>query len=960
MLDMYLSPFELQRVTRELFVNPVTEEERGIEEELFDWVIEVGYKPGVTDSVGRTAKVAIEDLLGRKLQQTEAVYTSTQYLITGKLTRQQIWKIGRELLANEVIENVLVLSHGEVMSGGLKVQPPVVRGTQEVHVKEYELNVDDEELIRISREGVLALSLEEMKTLKEYFNKPETIASRTAQGLPANPTDVEVEMIAQTWSEHCKHKIFNARVEYEDHEAGRKEVIDGLFKTYIVRATEEAARTVSWLVSVFEDNAGVIAFSERLNVVAKVETHNSPSALDPYGGAMTGIVGVNRDPLGTGKGAAPMLNLFAFGFGNPFSRIGVPEKMLHPRRIRDGVHRGVIDGGNQSGIPLARGREVYDPRYGEIGGKPVVYCGTVGTMPRMILGEGSEVKRVQPGDYIVMVGGRIGKDGIHGATFASEELHESSPVQAVQIGDPITQKKMSDLLLEARDLGLYRGITDNGAGGLSSSVGEMARLSGGCELWLERAPLKYQGLDPWEILLSEAQERMTLAVDPEKLDAFLSLAAEREVEATALGRFTDSGKFHAKYAGKTVAYVDMEFLHNGLPRKKLQAVWKRVSNEEPNLDEPDDFSLALKEMLGRLNICSIEKKLRQYDHEVKGLSVVKPLTGRERDVPSDATISLLEYGSYEGLILAEGICPHYSDIDTYHMAQSAMDEAVRRVIAAGGRLPDRDRILCVLDNFSWCDPEPSENNPDATYKMAQLVRACKGLYDYASYFGIPFISGKDSMKNDSIIEGKRVSIPPTILVTGLAKLKDVRKAVTLDLKHAGDCVYVVGETFDELGGSEYLRYLGEREVGRPYVGNNVPKVNLQKAMAIYKALGEATENGLVESAHTPTFGGLGVALALTAFAGMLGLDVDLRNVPAEGVDRDSVLLFSESNSRFIVTVSQSNRERFEKCLAGVPFALVGRVTEEQRLRVRGSGGRLLIDSDLTELKQAWKKTFEGI
>ncbi|MEM2094322.1 MAG: AIR synthase-related protein, partial [Candidatus Bathyarchaeia archaeon] len=676
--------------------------------------------------------------------------------------------------------------------------------------------------------------------------------------------------------------------------------------------------------------------------------------------AMTGIVGVNRDPLGTGKGAAPMLNMFVFGLGNPFSKVRVPEKMLHPRRIRDGVHKGVIDGGNQSGIPLARGREVYDPRFGEVGGKPLVYCGTVAIMPRQILGEGSEVKHVEPGNYIIMVGGRIGKDGIHGATFASEELHERSPVQAVQIGDPITQKKMVDLLLEARDLGLYRGITDNGAGGLSSSIGEMARLPGGCEVWLERAPLKYQGLDPWEILLSEAQERMTLAVEPEKVDAFLALAAEMEVEATVMGRFTDSGKFHAMYAGRTVAYVDMEFLHNGLPRKSLQATWRRVVNLEPSLREQDDYNQVLKDMLGRLNVCSIEKKLRQYDHEVKGLSVIKPLVGKERDVPSDATISLLEYGSYEGLALAEGICPHYSDIDTYHMAQSAMDEAVRRIIAVGGKLPSREDVLCVLDNFSWCDPEPSESNPDATYKMAQLVRACKGLYDYAIYFGVPFISGKDSMKNDSIIEGKRVSIPPTILITSLAKIRDVRKAVTLELKRPGDLVYVVGETYDEMGGSEYLRYLGEKARGHPYVGNSVPKVNLERALATYKALSRAIDEGLVQSAHTPTVGGLGVALALTAFAGMLGLDIDLGKAPMKGVDKNCVLLFSESNSRFIVTVSPSDRERFEECLAGVPYALVGKVTEEQRIRVRGLGGILLIDCELTDLKKAWKKTFEDI
>jgi phosphoribosylformylglycinamidine synthase len=806
----------------------------------------------------------------------------------------------------------------------------------------------------------LALNLDEMRAIRDYFSLPETVAARTAQGLPCNPTDVEIEMLAQTWSEHCKHKIFNAKVLYEDEETGGKDVIDGVFRTYIRAATEEAGKKVDWLISVFEDNAGVVAFNDRLNVVAKVETHNTPSALEPYGGALTGIVGVNRDPLGTGKGAKLMFNVFTYCFGSPFYDGRMPPRMLHPRRIRDGVHKGVIDGGNQSGIPLARGREVYDPRYGEKGGKPLVYCGTVGIMPRLINGEGSEVKRVVAGDYIVMVGGRIGKDGIHGATFSSEELHKGSPVQAVQIGDPITQKKMSDLLLEARDLGLYRAITDNGAGGLSSSIGEMARLCGGCEVWLERAPLKYEGLDPWEILLSEAQERMTLAVDPARLEEFLALARRRDVEATVLGKFTDSGKFHAKYGDWTVAFLDMSFLHEGVPQKSLKAVWKRPRHEEPNLPEPDDYNQVLKEMLGRLNVCSIEKKLRQYDHEVKGLSVVKPLVGKEYDCPSDASVNILEYGSKEGLIIAEGICPHYSDIDTYHMAQSAMDEAVRRVVAVGGKLPSRETMLSVLDNFCWCDPEPSETNPDAFYKMAQLVRACKGIYDYATFFGIPFISGKDSMKNDSVIDGVRVSIPPTLLITALAKLDDAEKVVTMNVKRACDIIYILGLTKNELGGSEYYRYIGEKIGGRPYVGNSVPQVDLKRAKTLYEALSRATDAGLVHSVHTLTLGGLGVGLALIAFGGMLGLEVHLSKVPVDYISRNWELLFSESNGRFLVTVPEDKEAAFETTMAGNTYAPIGRVVDERRLRVFGLDGSLIIDAELAELKRAWKATMEEI
>ena len=959
-LDISLTVNELEDVKKKLLTDPVTQRIFIDDEGAFDWLIEVGYKPGVTDNVGRTTKVAIEDLLGRKLGEEERVYTSTQYLLTGSISHEDALRIGRELLANELIENLTVLSFFDARTKGVNIPLPIIKGQTQINVKEHDLEVNDKELVRISREGVLALSLEEMKAIRDYFRLLETITGRAVQGLSRYPTDVELEILAQTWSEHCKHKIFNAKVFYEDLDKGKTEVIDSVFKTYIKAPTEDVKKRIDWLISVFEDNAGVVAFNDRLSVVAKVETHNSPSALEPYGGAITGIVGVNRDPLGTGKGAKLMFNVFTYCFGNPFYDGKIPQRMLHPRRIRDGVHKGVIDGGNQSGIPLARGREIYDARYGEKGGKPLVFCGTIGIMPRLIDGEGTEKKRVTPGDFIIMVGGRIGKDGIHGATFSSEELHEGSPVQAVQIGDPITQKKMSDLLLEARDTSLYRGITDNGAGGLSSSVGEMARYCGGCEVWLDRAPLKYAGLDPWEILISEAQERMTLAIDPTKLEMFLSLASRRDVEATVIGRFTDSGKFHVKYGERTVAFLDMEFLHEGVPQKSMKAIWKQQQYEEPKLPEPSNYGEALGDMLGRLNLCSIEKKLRQYDHEVKGLSIIKPLIGKECDIPSDATVNLLEYGSQEGLIITEGIRPHYSDIDAYWMAQSALDEAIRRVIATGGKLPNRDRMLSILDNFCWCDPEPSDTNSDASYKMAQLVRACKGIYDYAIYLGIPLISGKDSMKNDSVMQGIRVSIPPTLLITALAKLDDIKNATTMDVKQAGNAVYLLGLTRNELGGSEYYRYLGEKARGKPYVGNNVPKVDLCRIKSLYEALSQAIGKGLVSSAHALTLGGLGVGLAQIAFGGTLGLEIHLCNVPKENVSKDSEILFSESNGRFLVTVPEEKRKDFELTMKESTFAFLGNVVEEKHLLIFGLDGRLIADADLGELKHKWSVVLEGI
>jgi phosphoribosylformylglycinamidine synthase len=952
-IDARLSSDEVERVRRE-FTDPVIQQSVAgrLEVEPFDWLITVGFRPGVTDNVGRTAKTAIEDMLGRKLANTDAVYTETQYLIRGrKLSRGDVQRIATGLLANELIQNVRVQSFDEWRQSPPDLSVPVVQGTSAIRVKEIDLDVSDQDLMRISREGILALSLEEMRCIRDYYAAPGRAEERDEVGLPSKPTDVELEMLAQTWSEHCKHKIFNAVIEYDDGE--KHLTIDSLFDSYIRRSTKELASRRDWLLSVFKDNAGVIRFNDTWNLAYKVETHNSPSALDPYGGAMTGIVGVNRDPFGTGRGARLLVNVWGYCLGSPFYDDKLPEGLLHPRRIRDGVHKGVIDGGNQSGIPYGRGWEVFDDRYI---GKPLVYCGTVGIMPRDVCGEPSHEKRADAGDLIVMVGGRIGKDGIHGATFSSEELHKGSPAQAVQIGDPITQKKMTDFLLEARDLGLYRCITDNGAGGLSSSVGEMARFAGGCELDLSKAPLKYQGLDPWEILLSEAQERMTLAIHPSRIDEFLALAMRREVEATVLGQFTDSGKFHAKYGERTVAYLDMEFLHDGLPKMMLKAVWEPPLHAEPDLDSVPDLDESLTAMLGDLNICSIEKKCRQYDHEVKGLLVVKPFVGANNDMPSDASVFLADYGSREGIVLTEGVNPHLSDLDTYRMVAWCIDLAVRRAVGTGCALGH----MAGLDNFCWPDPVQSEKTPDGHYKLAQLVRANMALYDYTKAFGVPLISGKDSMKNDSTRGGVKISIPPTVLFSLIGKIGDVGRAVTMDAKQAGDVVYILGETKPEMGASEYFRHLARRS-GKPQaIGSSAPAIDAKESLALLRAVERAVKRGLVHSVHAPGKGGLGVGLAKVAFAGEMGMEIDLSRVPARGVERDDLLLFSESGGRFIVTVPAIHAARFESAMRSVPYARVGHVTETRRLRLTGLLGKVVLDADVLKLKRAWKATLDAI
>ena len=939
---------EVQKVA-EALVNPVlqklrvgegpaiTQEEAGCKA-----IVVIGFKPGVTDNVGRTAQAAIGDIIGRKLRNDEQVFSSVEYLLYGdNVTEELARKVGRDLLANELIQTVRVYT-GEALAAPLPLNLPVVTGSAGGKVRKYNLEVSDEELMEISRKGILALSLEEMKAIQNYFR---TARGREAYGLDQEPTDVELEVLAQTWSEHCKHKIFAAEIDYENLDSGEKEHIVSCYKTYVQKSTKEIGEQVDWLVSVFHDNAGVIKFNDKVDLVYKAETHNSPSALDPYGGAMTGIVGVNRDPLGTGQGADLLINVWGYCLGSPFTPDEeVPPGLLHPRRLRDGVHKGVIDGGNQSGIPYGLGWEYFDERYI---GKPLVYCGTVGTLPKKIGNVKGSEKSIEPGDLIVMGGGRIGKDGIHGATFSSEELHQESPTAAVQIGDPITQKKLSDFIYEARKRGLYRFITDNGAGGLSSSVGEMAETCGGCRLDLATAPLKYSGLDPWEILVSEAQERMSFAVPREHIEEFKKLAEARDVEVTVMGEFTDDGKFHILYGDKTVALIDIDFMHEGLPRYQLKARWALPKFPEPEFAERD-LTSDMVSMMGRLNICSDEFKARQYDHEVKGLSVIKPFVGVNRDVVGDATVTMIEPLSTEGVILSCGLLPRYSDIDTYWMMASIIDLAIRRIIAVGGKLGH----IAGLDNFCWPDPVQSEKTPDGEYKLGQLVRANQALYNITKEYLVPCISGKDSMKNDSTRGGRKISIPPTVLFSAISKMDDIRHAVTLEAKNPGDLVYIIGETARELGGSEYFNMLGA-------TGNNVPKVNVKKAIAIYNAVSSITEQDFATALHTPALGGLAAGFARMAIAGCVGMAIDLEKIPTSESCLPQEILFSESNSRFIMTVKPENSCQVEKLLAEIPFARVGVVTADNQVVIRNHGKQIAA-APTDQLRNAYKSTLANL
>lgn len=942
-LNAALSEEELERVRAELFTDPIIQDSAVDRSLAFDYdcLVEVGFLPGVTDNVGRSALEGVQDTLGRNLAPGEGVYKSTAYALSG-VDRETASRVASGLLANELIEQFVVKTEAEMktLDGTPLLALPVVTQQSDATVGEIALDLSDAELVALSRDRMLALDLEEMRVIRDYYARPEMRASREKAGLPAAPTDIELEILAQTWSEHCKHKIFNALIAYED-ETGHRQ-IDSLFKTYIKGVTDEVAKRVPWLVSVFEDNAGIIQFDGAHVFALKAETHNSPSALDPYGGAMTGIVGVNRDVLGAGLGFQCIFNTDVFCVGSPFYTGEIPPRLQHPKRVLRGVHSGVRDGGNQSGIPDLNGAIVFHERFL---GKPLVFCGTGGISPAVVGGKPVSEKAARPGDVIIMTGGRIGKDGIHGATFSSEALHEGSPATAVQIGDPITQKKMADFLLEARDLGLYTCITDDGAGGLSSSIGEMARKPGGAAVHLDKAPLKYAGLAPWEIFLSEAQERMTLAVPPDCLDAFMDLARRREVEATALGEFTNTGRLECYFEGSLIAALDMDFLHDGLPRMHLEARLESVQ-AAPELLLPgdaNDLTSDLLAVLGSLNVCSKESFVRMYDHEVLGQSVLKQFQGIRHEGPGDAGVIKPVSGSERGLAVSCGICPKYSDLDAYAMAACAVDEAVRNLVAVGAGLGN----IAGLDNFCWPDPVQSASTPDGRHKLAQLVRSCEALYDVCLAYDIPLISGKDSMKNDYRIGDTKISIPPTLLFTAVAMLEDVRKVVSMDVKGAGHAVYVLGETGDEMGGSEYLALRGQS-------GANAPQVSPLSARALYERLHRAVNAGLVASCHDVSDGGLGVALAESAFAGGYGMTVTLSPL---GVENGVIAVFSESQSRFVVTVRPEHTAAFEATLDGSPWYRVGETSLEPVLRVICGDGKML-NAELSVLRDAWKNTLD--
>jgi len=944
------------KLARDLFCDPVVEV-AAVNEPIYDddlaCLIEVVRKPGVMDPVVASIRKAIAD---RKFSAGH-IATGRKYLlyypIGHSLGESSVLHLGRKVLANECIEEIHIDKPAPVHAP--RGQTPFVLRHVQLSGK------DDQELVDISKQGCLSLTAAEMRSIQKYYD-----------GLKRTPTDVELETIAQTWSEHCRHKTLRGTIDFSA--PGGTKHYRNLLKETIVYATESIGH--GGCLSVFKDNAGVVAFDDEWALTFKVETHNHPSAIEPYGGAGTGIGGVIRDTMGTGLGAKPIANTDVFCFGMPdLSYDRLPAGTLHPKRIMAGVVAGVRDYGNRMGIPTVNGAVHFDPRYV---GNPLVYAGSIGLIPRDKIS-----KKTHPGDLIVVLGGRTGRDGIHGATFSSIELSENSEMVssgAVQIGNAIEEKKVLDLMLKARDAGLYTCVTDCGAGGLSSAIGEMGEELGAV-VELDKVPLKYSGLTYTEIWISEAQERMVVSVPFNRWARFAQLCSDEDVEGTVIGTFSSDKMLRLKFNNTVVGELSMEFLHGGLPVVVRQATWTPPVERQTDRSTVDMvmtmqemtgldlkaiakarsnpsliYGPMLRKILAHPTVASKQWIIRQYDHEVQGRTVVKPLTGVKDDGPSDAAVLTPILGSTRGFAVGCGLCPQFTERDPREMAKLAVDECLRNLVAVGG---DPDNTF-ILDNFSW-------GNTSKPEQLGSLVLACEGATEAAIAFGTPFISGKDSLNNEYTVftplggpDGETtttgsaltIAIPGTLLISGLAMVDDVRLCVTMDLKKAGNLLFVVGLTGDDLGGS-HLNLL----TGTSILAGQIPTVDLKLAKSLHRAMHKAIVKKTVRACHDLSEGGLAVAIAEMAFAGGLGATIEIGRVPVPRTLPPNVVLFSESASRYIVEVPKELRQDFESVFAGLPHACVGEVQPQPTLKCIGPDRELWIDDSLETLKVAWQSAF---
>jgi phosphoribosylformylglycinamidine synthase len=1066
-----LTPTQIDQLTRQLLLDPVTQESvLSQEPEIINaaHIVDIFFHPGVTDTLAESVLTGAS-MLG--ITTIDHVETGRRYIFDKRLSEEEVRYISKALLYNPVIQNYVLhnsntqmnvhhetvgaimhfdnvnpspvradllcpspmdRSFHEIVGADLSRPSPIYRPSIAFPIPNSQANthnltstnvplseMTEQQLMELSKMGLLALNLDEMRTIQHHYKEQHR-----------EPTDVELETLAQTWSEHCSHKTFKATIHYQELDDNGKvlvqETIHGLLKQYIMRATQHINHPL--IVSAFSDNAGIVRFTKTHDIAFKVETHNHPSAIEPFGGANTGVGGVIRDILGVS--AQPIACTDILCFGPPDTSTGeLPAGILSPRRIASGVINGVRDYGNKMGIPTVNGAILYQQGYVY---NPLVFCGCLGILPH-----GSHPHRVQPGDRIVVLGGRTGRDGIHGATFSSGEMSNEINARAgsaVQIGAPITEKKVADVIIQARDHQLYTAITDCGAGGFSSAIGEMAAETG-AYVELEKAPLKYQGLAPWEIWLSEAQERMILAVPPEKLDELLELCVIEEVEASIIGTFTADQRLIVSYHGQIVAGMDMHFLHEGRPVRTLEAVWvknRTISNGSAPCIVPalhaGTMRGALLSLLSHPTITSKESVVRRYDHEVQGATVLKPLVGKAGNGPSDAAVlqPIQNVGAgLAGIILSNGINPLYGKFDPYHMAINAVDEALRNLTSVGGDIEHAS----LLDNFCW-------GNPTDPLQLGMLVRAVKGCYDAAIGYRTPFISGKDSLNNEYRSNGERVPVIPTLLISAVGVIDDAAQTIDMSLKQPGNLLYQIGITRNELAGSHYAEILellqsptlqapNEAEYSRgvplrspshlmqsptlqapneakysrgvplrspSHLNNNgdprdrpvlrshwgragytisignttVPHVDIKTARITMKTLGSAIRTGLVQSCHDLSEGGLAVTAAEMSLAGLLGMTIDLKQAPHETTimadrtispgDFNTILLFSESASRFLVEILPEHHDAFESYMRthGVhAFACIGVVNNTDRFIIQNAN-QFLLDLPVNELQAAWQ------
>ncbi|MEY3013974.1 MAG: phosphoribosylformylglycinamidine synthase [Pseudomonadota bacterium] len=866
--------------------------------------VEVARRPGVTDAQAESLLLIAEKLGLRALRHAATGHRYELDVDADADAASLAARLAEGLLANVVVDRFATCAP---LAAAFLEPLPTPEATQQVPVR----GCDDDALLAVSAERRLSLDLREMQAVARHF-----------ETLGRDPTDLELEMIAQTWSEHCVHKTFKAKVQQRELDAAGEVLfeaeIDSIFKTWIVAATAKAARPER-LRSVFVDNAGIVAFDDDYDLALKVETHNHPSALEPFGGANTGVGGVVRDILGVS--ARPIANLDVLCFGPPdLPASALPAGVLPPRRIAAGVIDGIEDYGNKMGIPTVAGAITYDAGYVA---NPLVFCGTLGILPT-----GSHRNRANPGDRVVVLGGRTGRDGLRGATFSSMSMGQETAAIAstsVQIGHPIHEKAAMEVVLQARDAGLYTAITDCGAGGLSSAVGEMAARIG-ADIDLTTVPLKVQGLAAWEIWLSEAQERMVLAVPDAQWEALVQLAMRHGSEATTIGRFRDDGQLVVRHGEREVARLDGAFLHDGIPQRELVGLWQAPA-PEPLPPCPEQLTAGLLRLLASPGIRSKEEILRRYDHEVQGGTRGKPLCGVAADAPADAAVLVpLDRArtadgeeARRGVALGVGLAPRLGLLDPYAMAWAVVDEAIRNVVAAGA---DPDEVA-LLDNFCWGSP----TLPD---RMGALVRCTRGCHDAAVAFGAPYISGKDSLHNEyRDADGVRRAIPGTLLVTAMATVPDVGEACSPEGARAGDRLYVLGVSDDALGGSAWLGL--DDQLG------DIAPAAVPDALADYRRLHAAIRDGLCAAVHDVSEGGLGVALAELAIAARCGLDADLDRAPGSAPERGDGRLFGERGGRFVIAVRPADVRAFEAAMGSERIGRVGEMRADDRVQMAAAG-----------------------